>query len=28
MFEIDQLGLDDSDRRLLTLIIDKHQGGP
>ncbi|NCN82897.1 MAG: Holliday junction branch migration DNA helicase RuvB [Candidatus Pacebacteria bacterium] len=28
LFEIDQLGLDDSDRRLLTLIIDKHQGGP
>ena len=28
IFEIDQLGLDDGDRRLLELILDKHQGGP
>ncbi|NCN06397.1 MAG: Holliday junction branch migration DNA helicase RuvB [Candidatus Pacebacteria bacterium] len=28
LFEIDQLGLDDSDRRLIELIIGKHQGGP
>lgn len=28
LFEIDQLGLDESDRRVLTLIIEKYQGGP
>lgn len=28
MFAIDQLGLDDTDRRLLTKLIDHHQGGP
>lgn len=28
MLEIDQLGLDETDRRILTLIIDKFGGGP
>lgn len=28
IFEIDQLGLDENDRRLITAIIEKHQGGP
>ncbi len=28
MLEIDELGLDATDRQLLTLLIDKHQGGP
>lgn len=28
MLEIDQLGLDSSDRRLLLAIIEKHSGGP
>lgn len=28
MLEIDELGLDASDRRLLSAIIDNHQGGP
>ena len=28
MFAIDKLGLDDSDRRFLTQIIQKHKGGP
>lgn len=28
MFAIDQQGLDHSDRRLLELLIEKHQGGP
>jgi len=28
MLDIDSLGLDDSDRRYLSIIIDKHNGGP
>jgi Holliday junction DNA helicase RuvB len=28
LLEVDPLGLDDADRRLLTAIIDKHNGGP
>lgn len=28
LLAIDQLGLDDSERRLLSAIINKHQGGP
>lgn len=28
LLEVDPLGLDDSDRRLLNSIIDKHAGGP
>ena len=28
LLEIDNLGLDDSDRRLLKALIEKHQGGP
>ena len=28
LLEIDELGLDDSDRRLLKALIEKHQGGP
>jgi len=28
MLDIDCLGLDDSDRRYLSIIIDKHNGGP
>lgn len=28
LLEIDELGLDPSDRRLLSLIVDHHQGGP
>lgn len=28
LLEVDPLGLDDSDRRLLLSIIDKHDGGP
>lgn len=28
IFEIDSLGLDENDRRLIMAIIDKHQGGP
>lgn len=28
LFEVDQMGLDRSDRRLLTILIDKFDGGP
>ena len=28
MMAVDHMGLDDSDRRFLTLIIEKHNGGP
>lgn len=28
MMAVDHMGLDDSDRRFLTLIIEKHEGGP
>lgn len=28
LFEVDSMGLDSSDRRLLTLLIDKYDGGP
>jgi Holliday junction DNA helicase RuvB len=28
LFEVDSMGLDNSDRRLLTLLIDKYAGGP
>ena len=28
MLEIDELGLDESDRRILIAIIEKHGGGP
>ena len=28
LLEIDQMGLDDSDRRLLKALIEKHAGGP
>jgi Holliday junction DNA helicase RuvB len=28
MLTVDRLGLDDTDRRFLQLIIDKHHGGP
>ncbi len=28
IFEIDELGLDENDRRLIMAIINKHQGGP
>ncbi|MEP7166978.1 MAG: Holliday junction branch migration DNA helicase RuvB [Candidatus Woesebacteria bacterium] len=28
MMAVDHMGLDDSDRRFLTLIIEKHDGGP
>lgn len=28
IFEIDELGLDENDRRLIMAMIDKHQGGP
>jgi Holliday junction DNA helicase RuvB len=28
MLEIDELGLDNTDRQLLKILIDKHQGGP
>lgn len=28
LLEIDQMGLDDSDRRLLKALIEKHEGGP
>jgi len=28
MLEVDPLGLDESDRRLILAIIDKHEGGP
>ncbi len=28
LLSVDHLGLDDSDRRFLTLIIEKHNGGP
>jgi Holliday junction DNA helicase RuvB len=28
LLAVDHLGLDDSDRRFLTLIIEKHGGGP
>lgn len=28
ILDIDQLGLDDSDRRYLSVMIDKHNGGP
>ena len=28
LLEIDRMGLDDSDRRLLKALIEKHQGGP
>lgn len=28
LLEIDHMGLDDSDRRLLKVLIEKHQGGP
>jgi len=28
LLEIDNLGLDDSDRRLLKALIEKHEGGP
>jgi len=28
IFEIDQLGLDENDRRLIMAMIEKHQGGP
>ena len=28
LLEIDEMGLDDSDRRLLKMLIEKHSGGP
>lgn len=28
LFEVDSMGLDNSDRRLLTVLIDKYAGGP
>ena len=28
LFEVDSMGLDTSDRRLLTILIDKYSGGP
>ena len=28
MLEVDEMGLDSSDRRFLKAIIDKHSGGP
>ncbi len=28
LLDVDPLGLDDSDRRLLTVLIEKHNGGP